>query len=108
MIASRYSYALRHWTGLVLFLDDGRLELDTNIIEREIRPIALGRKNSLFAGSDGGGRHWAGRGRPGGERGDPGGAREARGVRAAGVAHRRARAYRLGLHQGPRSRAAAA
>jgi hypothetical protein len=32
---------------------------DTNIIERAIRPIALGRKNSLFAGSDGGARHWA-------------------------------------------------
>jgi transposase len=32
---------------------------DTNIIERAIRPIALGRKNALFAGSDGGARHWA-------------------------------------------------
>jgi transposase len=42
-----------------LFLDDGRLELDTNIIERAIRPIALGRKNALFAGSDGGAHHWA-------------------------------------------------
>ena len=52
-------YALRHWTGLVLFLDDGRLELDNNTVERAIRPIALGRKNSLFAGSDGGARHWA-------------------------------------------------
>ena len=35
------------------------VELDTNSIERAIRPIALGRKNSLFAGSDGGARHWA-------------------------------------------------
>jgi hypothetical protein len=52
-------YALRHWQGLVLFLDDGRLELDTNTVERAIRPIALGRKNALFAGSDGGARHWA-------------------------------------------------
>jgi transposase len=43
----------------VLFLDDGRIELDTNVIERAIRPIALGRKNTLFAGSDGGARHWA-------------------------------------------------
>jgi transposase len=43
----------------VLFLEDGRLELDTNVIERAIRPIALGRKNALFAGSDGGARHWA-------------------------------------------------
>jgi len=43
----------------VLFLEDGRLELDTNMVERAIRPIALGRKNALFAGSDGGARHWA-------------------------------------------------
>ena len=58
-LAEAIRYALRHWQGLVLFLDDGRLELDTNTIERAIRPIALGRKNSLFAGSDGGARHWA-------------------------------------------------
>src|SRR5215203_4002485 len=58
-LAEAIRYALRHWTGLVLFLDDGRLELDTNSIERAIRPIALGRKNSLFAGSDGGAHHWA-------------------------------------------------
>ena len=51
--------ALRHWPGLVLFLEDGRLELDTNTIERALRPIALGRKNALFAGSDGGAHHWA-------------------------------------------------
>jgi transposase len=59
VLAEAIRYALRHWTGLVLFLDDGRLELDTNTVERAIRPIALGRKNSLFAGSDGGARHWA-------------------------------------------------
>ena len=58
-LAEAIRYALRHWRGLVLFLEDGRLELDTNSIERAIRPIALGRKNSLFAGSDGGARHWA-------------------------------------------------
>jgi transposase len=58
-LAEAIRYALRHWQGLVLFVDDGRLELDTNVIERAIRPIALGRKNSLFAGSDGGARHWA-------------------------------------------------
>jgi transposase len=58
-LAEAVRYALRHWPGLVLFLEDGRLELDTNTIERAIRPIALGRKNSLFAGSDGGARHWA-------------------------------------------------
>src|SRR5688572_8321925 len=58
-LAEAIRYALRHWPGLVLFLDDGRLELDTNSIERAIRPIALGCKNALFAGSDGGARHWA-------------------------------------------------
>jgi hypothetical protein len=58
-LAEAIRYALRHWNGLVLFLEDGRIELDTNTVERAIRPIALGRKNSLFAGSDGGARHWA-------------------------------------------------
>ena len=58
-LAEAIRYALRHWQGLVLFLEDGRLELDTNVIERAIRPIALGRKNALFAGSDGGAHHWA-------------------------------------------------
>ena len=43
----------------MLFLEDGRIELDNNTVERAIRPIALARKNSLFAGSDGGARHWA-------------------------------------------------
>src|SRR4051795_928670 len=42
-LAEAIRYALRHWTGLVLFLDDGRLELDTNTIERAIRPIATRR-----------------------------------------------------------------
>ena len=50
---------MRHWEGLIRFLDDGRLELDTNTVEREIRPITLGRKNALFAGNDSGAEHWA-------------------------------------------------
>src|SRR4051794_6395064 len=58
-LAEAIRYALRHWQGLVLFLEDGRLELDTNTVERAIRPISLGRKNALFAGSDGGACHWA-------------------------------------------------
>src|SRR3954470_8416996 len=45
-LAEAVRYALRHWQGLVLFLEDGRLELDTNSIERAIRPIALGRRNT--------------------------------------------------------------
>lgn len=40
-------------------LHDGRIELDTNPAERAIRPVALGRKNHLFAGSDDGGNRWA-------------------------------------------------
>lgn len=55
--ATAIGYALNHWAGLVRFLDDGRIELDTNTVERSMRPVALGRKNSLFAGSDDGGVH---------------------------------------------------
>jgi transposase len=58
-LAQAMRYALNHWNGLVLYLDDGRLELDTNTVERAMRPVALGRKNALFAGADSGGRHWA-------------------------------------------------
>ena len=58
-LAKAMRYALRHWSGLVLFLDDGRIEMDTNVVERAMRPVALGRKNSLFAGSNGGAEHWA-------------------------------------------------
>ena len=57
-LAQAIRYALNHWDGLCLFLDDGRLELDTTV-ERAMRPVALGRKNALFVGSDNGGRHWA-------------------------------------------------
>src|SRR5215218_7165891 len=45
-LAEAIRYALRHWQGLVLFLEDGRLELDNNTVERALRPIALGRKNT--------------------------------------------------------------
>ena len=51
-LAQAIRYALNHWSGLILFLDDGRLELDTNTVERAMRPVALGRKNALFAGAD--------------------------------------------------------
>ena len=57
--AEAIRYALNHWTGLAQFLDDGRIDLDTNMIEREMRPVALSRKNSLFAGSDEGAANWA-------------------------------------------------
>ena len=52
-------YALTRWTGLSRFLDDGRVDLDSNAVERSIRPLALNRKNALFAGSDEGGDNWA-------------------------------------------------
>jgi hypothetical protein len=58
-IAGAIRYTLSRWDGLTRFLDDGRIEIDSNVVERAIRPIALGRKNHLFAGSDGGGEHWA-------------------------------------------------
>ena len=58
-LAQAIRYALNHWDGLILFLEDGRLELDTNTVERAMRPVALGRKNALFAGADSGGHHWA-------------------------------------------------
>ena len=58
-LAEAIRYALGRWAGLCRFLDDGQVELDTNPVERAIRPIALGRKNHLFAGSDGGGHRWA-------------------------------------------------
>ena len=58
-LAEAIRYALSRWEGLTLFLDDGRVELDNNIVERSIRPQALTRKNALFAGSDGGAEHWA-------------------------------------------------
>lgn len=58
-LAEAIRYALSRWEGLCRFLDDGRVEIDSNVVERAIRPITLGRKNHLFAGSDGGAQHWA-------------------------------------------------
>ena len=58
-LAEAIRYALSRWEGLTRFLDDGRIEIDSNTVERSIRPIALNRKNALFAGSDGGGDNWA-------------------------------------------------
>lgn len=59
LIAEAIRYALHHWDGLTRFLDDGRIELDTNLVERSIRPIVLNRKNALFAGHDQGAENWA-------------------------------------------------
>ena len=58
-VAQALRYGLNHWEGLVRFLDDGRIEIDSNTVERSMRPIALNRKNALFAGSDEGAQNWA-------------------------------------------------
>ncbi|KAA0675653.1 IS66 family transposase [Roseomonas genomospecies 6] len=58
-LAKAINYTLGHWDGLVAFLDDGRIDVDTNTVERSMRPIGLGRKNALFAGSAAGGLDWA-------------------------------------------------
>src|ERR1700754_3059725 len=58
-LAEAIRYALSRWKGLTRFIDDGRIELDNNTVERSIRGIKLSRKNALFAGSDGGAEHWA-------------------------------------------------
>jgi transposase len=58
-LAAAIRYTLSRWQGLCLFLEDGHVEIDNNVVERSIRPLALTRKNALFAGSDGGAEHWA-------------------------------------------------
>jgi transposase len=58
-LAEAIRYALSRRAVLERFLDDGRIEIDSNIVERAIRPQTITRKNALFAGSDGGGRTWA-------------------------------------------------
>jgi transposase len=59
VIAGAIRYGLNHWEGLERFLEDGRIEIDTNTVERSMRPIALNRKNALFAGHDTGAENWA-------------------------------------------------
>jgi transposase len=58
-LAGAIRYATSRWTALARYVDDGRLEMTNNVAERAIRPLALGRKNYLFAGSDEGGRRAA-------------------------------------------------
>jgi len=50
-IGRAIAYALRRWDKLLIYTTDGRLEIDNNLVENSIRPVALGRKNYLFAGS---------------------------------------------------------
>lgn len=57
--AKAIDYCLRRWPALVRYVDDGRYPIDNNPIENAIRPVALGRKNWLFAGSEAAGRRAA-------------------------------------------------
>src|SRR5215470_6904121 len=58
-IAEDIRYGLNRWSGFTRFLDDGRIEMDSNTVERSIRGLTLNRKNALFAGSDEGAANWA-------------------------------------------------
>jgi transposase len=58
-LAGAIRYTLSRWTALTLVLRDGRACLDNNAAERAMRPMTLGRKNWLFAGSDAGGNRAA-------------------------------------------------
>ena len=57
-LGEKLTYIHRQWDGLQTFLSDGRVEIDSNAVENLIRPIALTRKNALFAGHDEGARAW--------------------------------------------------
>jgi transposase len=58
-IADALGYGLNQWDGLCRYLDDGRIEIDSNTVERSIRGLALTRKNALFAGHERGAAGWA-------------------------------------------------
>jgi hypothetical protein len=58
-LGKAFTYTINQWRELMRFLEDGRLELDNNGVERALRPIAVGRKGWLFAGSDEGAKRAA-------------------------------------------------
>lgn len=58
-LGGKLAYIANHWKGLRVFPADGRVEMDTNIVENAIRPLVPDRKNALFAGHDEGGAAWA-------------------------------------------------
>ena len=58
-LAGAIKYSLVRWTALTRYRDDGRIEIDNNSAERSIRPLVLGRRNYMFAGSDVGGERAA-------------------------------------------------
>ena len=57
-LGQKLGYIDRHFEGLRVFLHDGRVEMDSNSVENAIRPLALNRKNALFAGHDEGAAAW--------------------------------------------------
>jgi transposase len=57
--AKAINYCLSRWDAFTRFLDDGRLCMSNNAAERELRAVAVGRRNWSFAGSDDGGRRAA-------------------------------------------------
>ncbi|GAB6052031.1 IS66 family transposase [Magnetospira thiophila] len=59
LLGEALTYIAKHFEGLCRFLSDGRVEMDSNTVERTIRPITLNRKNALFAGHDAGAENWA-------------------------------------------------
>lgn len=58
-IGQALKYIAKYGVGLVLFLDNGRIEVDNNVVECSIRPITLHRKNALFADHDIAAQSWA-------------------------------------------------
>ncbi len=57
-LGEKLAYIANHWNGLQTFLTDDRVEIDSNNVENLGRPIALNRKNALFAGHDEGAAAW--------------------------------------------------
>jgi transposase len=58
-IGQAIAYTLNLWSRLIRYIDDGRFEIDNNLVENSIRPVAIGRKNYMFAGSHEGAKRGA-------------------------------------------------
>ena len=57
-LGGKLTYIANQWDGLLVFLHDGRVEIDSNFVENRIRPVKLTAKNALFAGHDEGATAW--------------------------------------------------
>ena len=57
-LGEKLTYIANQWGGLLVFLNDGRVEIDSNFVENRIRPVKLTAKNALFAGHDEGAAAW--------------------------------------------------